>query len=109
METSIKPKIHKFKRITDNNGKTLYLGRTYANNEVALEPGWIRENLEFSELEFYKQVTMVTCDETQHKTYIVPVGRCALHKSQYEPNFVDMHSNALTCLGKSNKKEVIGA
>ena len=47
----------------------------------------------------------VTCDETQHKTYIVPVGRCALDKSQYEPNFVDMHSNALTCLGKSNKKE----
>ena len=39
------------------------------------------------------------------KTYIVPVGRCALHTSQDDPNFMDMHSNALTCLGKSNKKK----
>ena len=50
-------------------------------------------------------MTTVTCDETKHKTYIVPVGRCALHTSQDEPNFLDMHSNALTCLGESNKKE----
>ena len=57
------------------------------------EPGRIRENFEFSEPEFYKQVTTVTCDETQHKTYIVPVGRCALHKSQDKPNIVDMSSN----------------
>ena len=49
-------------------------GRTYANNEVAFEPGWIRDNFEFSESEFYKQVTTVTCDETQHKTYTVVVG-----------------------------------
>ena len=49
-------------------------------------------------------MTTVTCDETKHKTYIVPVGRCALHTSQDEPNFLDMHSNALTCLGESNKK-----
>ena len=54
------------------------LGRTYANNEVALEPGWIHENFEFSEPYLYKQVTTVTCDETRHKTYIVPIGRCAL-------------------------------
>ena len=50
-------------------------------------------------------MTTVTCDETQHKTYPVPVGRCDLHKSQDEPNFVDMHPNALICLGESNKKE----
>ena len=81
LETIIKPQIHKITSITENNGKTGYLGRTYANNEVALETGWIRENFEFSEPEFYKQVTTVTCDETQHKTYPVPVGRCALHNS----------------------------
>ena len=50
-------------------------------------------------------MTTVTCDETQHKTYIVPVGRCALHTSQDEHNFVDMHPNALICLGESNNKE----
>ena len=81
METSIKPQIHKITRITNNNGKTKYLGMTYANNEVALEPGWIREKFEFREPEFYKLVTTLTCDETRHKTYTVPVGRCALHTS----------------------------
>ena len=50
-------------------------------------------------------MTTVTCDETQHKTYTVPVGRCALHTSKYEPNFADMHPNELICLGKSNKKK----
>ena len=50
-------------------------------------------------------MTTVTCDETRHKTYFVPVGRCALHTSQDEPTIVDMHSNALICLGESNKKE----
>ena len=39
LEKSIKLQIHKTTRITDNNGKTEYHGRTYANNEVALEPG----------------------------------------------------------------------
>ena len=70
-----------------------------------LKPGWIRENVEFRELEFYKIVTTVTCNETKDKTYIVPVGRCFLHTSQDEPKFLDMHSNALTCLGQSNKKK----
>ena len=50
-------------------------------------------------------MTTVTCDENQHKTYIVPVGLCALHTSQDEPNIVDMYYNALICLGVSNKKE----
>ena len=45
-ETSINPQIHKITRITDNNGKTEYIGRTYANNEGALEPVWIREKFE---------------------------------------------------------------
>ena len=97
METSIHPQIHKISRITDSNGKTKYLGRTYANIEVALEPGWIREIFEFSEPDFYKQVTTARCDETQHKTYNVPVGRCSLNTSRDEHNFLDMHSNVLTC------------
>ena len=50
-------------------------------------------------------MTTVTYDETKYKTYIVPVGQCALHTSQHEPNFLDMNSNALTFLGESNKKE----
>ena len=105
METSINPQIHKITRIADNNVKTKYLGRTYANNEVAFKPGRISENFEFSEPDFYKQVTTVTCDETKHKTYIVTVGQCALHTSQDGPNFLDMHSIALSCLGEYNKKE----
>ena len=97
--------IHKIIRITDNNGKTDYCGRTYAKNEVVLEPGWICEKFVFSEPDFYKQVTTVTCDETHHKTYTEPVGRCFLHTSVNVPNFVDMHHNVLIFLGESNKKE----
>ena len=105
LEKSIKPQIHKLTCITDNNGKTDYFGSTYANHLVALEPGCIREKFEFREPELYKLVTTVTCDKTKHKTYNVPVGRCALHTSGYVPNFVDMHHNALICVGESNKKE----
>ena len=50
-------------------------------------------------------MTTVTCDESKHKTYNVPVGQCALRISVYLPNFVDIHRNALICLGESNKKE----
>ena len=50
-------------------------------------------------------MTKVTCDETKHKTYTVPVGRCAIHTSVNVPNFVDIHHNALIYLGESNKKE----
>ena len=105
MEKSIKLKIHKITRITDNNSKTDYCGRTYAKNEVVLEPGWMREMFEFREPEFYKLVTTVTCDKTKHKTFTVPVGQCFLHTSVYVPNFLDMHHNELICLGESNKKE----
>ena len=50
-------------------------------------------------------MTKLTCGETQHKTYTVPVGQCTLHTSVYEPNFMDMHHNALICQEESNKKE----
>ena len=105
METNILPQIHKISRITDSYGITKYLGRTYKNNEVALEQGCILENVEFSETDFHKQVTTVTCDETKHETYTVPVGRCFLHTSVNVPNFVDMHHNALICIGVYKKKE----
>ena len=45
LKTSIHPQKHKISRITDSNGKTKYLGRTFTNNEVALEKCWIREIL----------------------------------------------------------------
>ena len=104
METSIHPKIHKISRITDSYGKTEYLGRKFTTNEVALEQCWIREHFEFSEPDFYKQVTRVRCDETRHKTYNVPVRRCSLNTSQEKHNYLDMHFNALACLGKYNNK-----
>ena len=50
-------------------------GRKFKNNEVALEQFWIRENFEFSEPDFYKQLTYRRSDLTRHKTYTVPVGR----------------------------------
>ena len=104
LEKSIKLQIHKITRITDNNGKIDYHGRTYANQLVALETGWIREVFEFSEPELYKIGTKVTCDETEHKTYTVPVGQCVLHTSVNVPNCLDMHHNALICWGEANKK-----
>ena len=73
--------------------------------KLNLKKCWICEIFEFSEPDFYKQVTTVRCDETRHKTYNVPVGRCSLNTSQDEHKFLDMHSNALTCLRKSNKKK----
>ena len=104
LETSIHPKIHKISGINDGNCKTKHLGRKFTNNEVALGKCWIRENFEFSEPDFYKQVTMARCDETRHKTYTIPVGRCSLNTSQEKHNYLDMHSKAFTCLVKSNKK-----
>ena len=105
METNILPQIHKISNITDSYGITTYLGRTLKNNEVPLEKCWILENFEFSEPDLYKQLTDLRSDLNRHKTYTVPVGRCSLNTSQDEHNFLDMHSNALTCLVKSNKKK----
>ena len=50
--------------------------------EVPLEPSWIRENFEFSEPDFYKQVTDRGSDLTGYKTYTVTVGRCSINSSQ---------------------------
>ena len=108
LETSIHPQLQKISRITDSNGKTKYLGRTFTNNEVALEKRWIHENFEFNEPDFYKQVKNPRSDLTQHKTYTVPVGKCSLNTSQENHNYLKMHSNSFTSLGKynQNKKHV---
>ena len=75
LETSIHPQIQKISRITDSNGKTKYLGRTLTNNEVALEQCWIRENFDFSEPDFYKQVTTARCDDTRWLCFSCEVFR----------------------------------
>ena len=105
METNIHPQIHKISCITDSYGITTYLGRIFNNNEVPLEQCWIRKNFEFSEPDFYKQVTDRGSGLTGHKTYTVPVGRCSLNNSQEEQNYLDMHSKEFTSLGKYNKKK----
>ena len=105
METNIHPQIHKISRITDSYDITTYLGRTFNNNEVPLEQCWIRENFEFSDPDFYKQVTDRRSNLTGHTTYTVPVGRCSLNTSQEKQNYLDMHSKVFTSLGKSNKKK----
>ena len=105
MGTNIHPQIHKISRITDSYGVTKYIERTFKNNEVALEQCWIRENFEFSEPDFYKQVTDRGSDLTVHKAYNVPVGRCSINTSQEKQNYLDMHSKVFTSLGKYKKKK----
>ena len=105
METNIHPQIHKISRITDSYGITTYLGRKFNNNEVPLEKCWIREIFEFSEPDFYKQVTYRRSDLTGHKTYTVPVGRCSLNTSQEKHNYLDMHYKAFASSVKYNKKK----
>ena len=82
LETNFNPQIHKISRIIDSYGITTYLGRTFNNMEVPLEPSWMSDNFDFSEPDFYKQVTDRGISLTGHKTYTVPVGRCSLNTSQ---------------------------
>ena len=49
LENSVKHQIHQIIRITSKNGKTEYLGRTYAKNGVVLEPDCISDSFEFRE------------------------------------------------------------
>ena len=75
LETNLNHQIRKISRITDSYGITKYLGRTFNNMEVPLEPSWMSDNFEFSEPDFYKQVTDRGSGLTGHKTYTVPVGQ----------------------------------
>ena len=68
-------KIYQIIRITSKSGKTEYRGRTYAKNEVVLEPGWISDDFESIEPELNKLVTMVTRDNESRNIYTVPVQR----------------------------------
>ena len=74
LENSVKQKIHQIQRITRNNGKTEYRGRTYAKNEFLLEPGWIGDAFEFREQELYKLVTTITHGYESENISTVPVG-----------------------------------
>ena len=58
-----KHKINQNLRITENNSKTEYRGRTYAKNEVVLEPGIVSDAFGFHGPEFYKLATTVTRDD----------------------------------------------
>ena len=49
LDNSVKHQIHQILRITSKNGKTEYYGRTYAKNDVVLEPGCIRDAFELRE------------------------------------------------------------
>ena len=81
MESIVKHQIQQILRITINNGKTEYRGRTYAKNDVVLYPGWISDAFELREPEFYKLVTTVKRDDDSPNIYTVPVGRCNLQTS----------------------------
>ena len=61
-------------RITVGNGKTKYRGWTYAKKEVFCEPGWISDDFELCEQEFYKLSTMVTREDDSQNIYTVSVG-----------------------------------
>ena len=75
MENSVKHKINQILRITENNSKTEYRGRTCAKNEVVLEPGIVSDAFEFRGPEFYKLATTVTRDDDSQNINTVPVGK----------------------------------
>ena len=76
MKNSVKHQIHQIPHITSKHGKTGYRGRTYAKNEVVLEPGWISEYFELREPEFYKPRKTVTRDDDIRNIFTSPIGRC---------------------------------
>ena len=73
MENSVEHKIHQIQRITGSNGKSEYRGRTYAKNEVVLQPGCTRDAFDLLGLEFYKLVTTVITDDDSLNIYTIPV------------------------------------
>ena len=73
MDNSVKHQIHQILRITKNNCKTEYRGRTYAKNDVVLEPGCISDAFELRKTELNKLVTTVTRNDDSTNTYAVPV------------------------------------
>ena len=76
-----------------------YHGRIYVKNEVVLEPGWIIDDFELHEPEFYKLVTTVTHDDEIQNNYTVPVGQCNELTSVNESKYEEIRHNALNCPG----------
>ena len=108
MDNSFKHQIQKIIQITSKNCKTEYRGRTYAKNEVLLEPGWISDAFELCEPYFYKLVTTVTHDDYSQNIYTVPVGLCDPQTSVDDSKYEEIHHNALIFPGVSiSKKEPI--
>ena len=105
LENSVKHQIHQILRITRKNGKTEHCGRTYAKNDVVLEPGQISDTFEFREPVFYKIVTMVTRDDDSPNIYTVPVGKCNLQTSADDSKYQEIHHNELVCTGESISKK----
>ena len=104
LETNILPQIHKISSITKSYGITTYLGMTFKKWSC------IRKMLDSWKFWVQWTIFLQASDNgkmwwDRHKTYIVPVGRCSLNTSQEKHNYLDMHSNAFTFLGKSNKKK----
>ena len=92
--------------ITIKNGKTECRGRTYAKNEVVLEPGYISDSFELREPELYNLVTTVTRDDYSPNIYTVTVGRYDIQTSVYESKYEEIHNNVLTFpVGSISKKE----
>ena len=87
MDKSIKHQIHQIIRITGNNGKTEYRGRTYAKNYVVLELGWISDAFELHEPELYNLVTTVKRDDYNTNIYTVPVGQWDIQTSVDETEY----------------------
>ena len=70
------------------------------------QPGLISDAFEFRELEFYKLVTMVTCDDESQNTYTVPVGRCNQQTSVEEYKYEEKPKGVLIIPGEYiSKKE----
>ena len=105
MGKSVKQKIHQILRITINNDKTEYRGRTYAKNEVTLEPGWISDAFEFREPEFYKLGTTVTRDDDSQNIYTVPVEQWNQHTSFEDSKYEEKRKNKLMFSGESISKK----
>ena len=73
--------------------------------EVVLEPGWISDDFESREPEFYKIVTTVTRDDDTKNIYNVTVGRWNEHTPDDESKYEEKRKNELIGPGEyiSNK------
>ena len=99
MENSFKQQIHQIQLITVSNGKPEYCGRTFAKNDVVLEPDWSSDAFEFCEPGFYKPVTKVTRDDDSKDIYTVPVEQCNIQTSVEESKHEEKLKNAIIVTG----------